>query len=305
MPPEVTRWPGAEVDAGGVPVHVRRLGRAAAGDHGATRAVLVHGLGASASVWSDLGSLLAPHLSIEAVDLPGFGISPPPPGGDYSVLRFVRTLEAYLEATGGPAHVVGNSFGGLVTLALAVRRPDLVHTLTLISPAVPNLFPRGPVELGVAVTALPGGRRVLSRRWSTTSREQRADLMLAFRTGSSTAAQERWRTTVLTEIAEQEGARHSLDALVLTLRGLINSYLPHRRPTAWEAVRGLRVPTLTLWGDADALTPVRLGRRLSRAMPQAGYVELPGVGHMAHCEDPETVARLTLGHLERHGYLRS
>jgi pimeloyl-ACP methyl ester carboxylesterase len=38
-------------------------------------------------------------------------------------------------------HLVGNSFGGAVALTVAARRPELVRTLTLVSPAMPDLRP--------------------------------------------------------------------------------------------------------------------------------------------------------------------
>ena len=41
-----------------------------------------------------------------------------------------------------PVHLIGNSLGGAVSTRVAARRPDLVRTLTLISPALPDLRPR-------------------------------------------------------------------------------------------------------------------------------------------------------------------
>src|SRR3954453_18636967 len=76
-------------------------------------ALYVHGLGGSSQNWSALMALLDDHVDGEAVDLPGFGDSPPPDDGDYSVTGHARAVIRYLDAAGrGPVHLFGNSMGG-------------------------------------------------------------------------------------------------------------------------------------------------------------------------------------------------
>ncbi|MCE0445072.1 alpha/beta hydrolase [Streptomyces tricolor] len=99
-------------------------------------ALYVHGLGGSSQNWSSLMAELDGVVDSEAVDLPGFGDSPPPDDGDYSVTGHARAVIRYLDAAGrGPVHLFGNSLGGAVTTRVAAVRPDLVRTLTLVSPA--------------------------------------------------------------------------------------------------------------------------------------------------------------------------
>ena len=129
-------WPGHHEVLAGHEVHVRRT----PGPDGVTPAVFVHGLGGSASNWTDLAGLLAPLAPGLALDLPGFGRSAPPPHGRYSLTGSADAVTALLETT-GPAHLFGNSMGGAVSILVAARRPELVRTLTLISPAVPDLRP--------------------------------------------------------------------------------------------------------------------------------------------------------------------
>ena len=88
----------------------------------AAPAVMVHGLGGSALNWTTSSALLADRLAARAPDLPGFGDSPPPHDGDYSLNTHMRAVEALIEADGrGPVHLMGNSMGGAV--AVPAGRP--------------------------------------------------------------------------------------------------------------------------------------------------------------------------------------
>ena len=103
-------------------------------------ALYVHGLGGSSLNWSSLMLLLEDVVDGEAIDLPGFGDSPPPDDGNYSVTAHARAVIRHLDAAGrGPVHLLGNSLGGAVSTRVAAVRPALVRTLTRVSPALPEL----------------------------------------------------------------------------------------------------------------------------------------------------------------------
>jgi pimeloyl-ACP methyl ester carboxylesterase len=155
MTDPIASWPGELVALDTGEVFVRR----APAPEGAEPALFVHGLGGSSTNWTDLMDLLrkppadrpdGPVLASEALDLPGFGFSPAPansgPGGRtgvYSVDAMARTVCDLIEKRRNwPVHLTGNSMGGAVCVRVAARRPDLVRTLTLIAPALPDLRPR-------------------------------------------------------------------------------------------------------------------------------------------------------------------
>ena len=78
----------------------------------AAPAVMVHGLGGSALNWTTSSALLADRLAARAPDLPGFGDSPPPHDGNYSLKTHVRAVEALIEADDrGPVHLHGQLDG--------------------------------------------------------------------------------------------------------------------------------------------------------------------------------------------------
>src|SRR5699024_439619 len=135
--PLVPTWPGATQPLEGGRLNVRH-----AGDGSPPGAVYVHGLGGSATNWTDLQALLTPGTPGAAIDLPGFGFSEPASGFDFTLTAHARVLEQYIvRSTNAPIHLVGNSMGGTIALLTAARRPDLVRSLTLVSPAMPDRRP--------------------------------------------------------------------------------------------------------------------------------------------------------------------
>ena len=149
-------WPRDEVALPGWTLSVRTSEPALPG---AEPAVLVHGLGGSSLNWTDLMGLLRDRLDSRAPDLPGFGYSPPPDDGDYTLTGHARAVIALIEQEArGPVHLFGNSLGGAVSTTVASRRPDLVRSLTLISPALPDLVPGLARLAGGPDRAARGGR---------------------------------------------------------------------------------------------------------------------------------------------------
>ena len=71
-----------------------------------------------------------------------------------------------------------------------------------------------------------------------------------------------------------------------------------RAIAAWsgaERLRRLAVPTTVVHGSEDPLVPVRNGMRVTQLVPDARYVELPGVGHLVAYEAPDEVHALLAG----------
>src|SRR6266536_2230145 len=106
-------WPGEDRTSGGVTMHVR----VTPGQQGAPTAVYVHGLGSSATNWTDLADQLSGSVTSLAVDLPGFGRSVPPRDFDYSIPAHADTVARFIRGLdGGPVHLFGNSMGGAIAM---------------------------------------------------------------------------------------------------------------------------------------------------------------------------------------------
>jgi pimeloyl-ACP methyl ester carboxylesterase len=295
----VQAWPGHHVQLDRVRVHVRVT---PTDNPDAEPALLVHGLGGSALNWTDFAGLLRDRLASEAIDLMGHGRSGPAPGGNYRLQAHADTVIAYLEHSGrGPVHLVGNSMGGAISILVAARRPDLVRTLSLVSPAVPDnrlrIYPLRN-DPRVAVIAIPVLGEALTKRMnSRTGAEARVKgtIALCFADRKRFPA-ERLREAV-EEARERDPLPWAVSGLLKSMRGLAtNQILRGRR--GWATMRRIEAPTLVLWGDRDKLVAPDLAPYVAAAVPDSRLLVLPDIGHTAMMEDPVTSARVVLGLLE-------
>ena len=303
-------WPGEQLPVRGGEVFVRATPWTGPVDRPADeapreRALYVHGLGGASTNWTDLAALLSIRFEGWALDLPGFGRSQPPPRRRYSIRGHVQAVIDVLEhiaqqpgeAAGRPVHLLGNSLGGLVSLLVASRRPDLVATLTLISPAMP-VYRVPPAFSRALLLLLPGVPSLAARRIGAVTPEQSVRGMIRMCFGEpAKVPRERIEQAVqeMRERAEQPWADH---ALTRSMRGLITSYLRVGAANAWRAARALQVPTLVLWGARDKLVDPALAPRLASVVPDARLEILERVGHVAMLEAPEATARAVLGMVE-------
>jgi pimeloyl-ACP methyl ester carboxylesterase len=302
-------WPGAQLAVRGGEVFVRRTpwtGPVDGAEGPRERALYVHGLGGASTNWTDLAALLAVRFDGWAVDLPGFGRSQPPRRARYSIRGHVRAVVDVLEhvrdepgeGAGRPVHLVGNSLGGLVSVLVASRRPDLVASLTLISPAMPVYRVPTAFSRALLLLLLPGVPSLASRRIGAITPEDSVRAMVRMCFGEpSRVPPERLEQAVqeMRERAEQPWADR---ALVGSMRGLLTSYLKVGAANAWRAARSLPVPTLVIWGDRDRLVDPALAPRLAAVVPDSRLLVIDGVGHVAMLEAPETTARAVLGMVE-------
>ncbi len=103
--------------------------------HGAGDEVVIlsAGLGGSGAYFAPQIEALAARFRVVLYDQRGTGRSDRALPSPYAVGHMSRDIAAIIEAVGGPAHVVGHAAGGLAGLQLALDRPDLVRSLTVIN----------------------------------------------------------------------------------------------------------------------------------------------------------------------------
>ena len=282
-----------------VPGEVRGALYVRTGPPGGEPALYVHGLGGSSTNWTDLMGALSQVLAGEAVDLPGFGRSPAPVDGRYTVGAHARAVITHLDASGrGPVHLFGNSLGGAVSTRVAADRPDLVRTLTLVSPALPNLRPQRGSDKRLPLLLVPGISSLATRRLAAVSPEQRARAVLELCFADPSAIPAQRMTEAVDEVRRRNAVPYAGDAFTRSLRGLVASYLVRGPQALWARAATVSAPTLLVWGAQDRLVDVSLAPRAAATFPDARLLVLPDVGHVAQMERPEFVARAFLGMLE-------
>ncbi|MFG1775199.1 alpha/beta fold hydrolase [Micromonospora sp. NPDC049048] len=294
-------WPGREVRLDGTVTYVRDTPATAPG---AQPALYVHGLGGSSQNWTDLAYLLADHLDGQAIDLPGFGRSEP--GRRYTVPAFAERVIRWIEHSGrGPVHLFGNSLGGAVSVQVAGVRPDLVRSLTLISPALPFLdFRRSLQGRMLPLLAIPRGERLAAWRLAQVAPEVMAEQVMQACVADLDRICDQRRQEALEEIRLRHEAPHHAAAYVRTFRGLVSSFLRSYLPgsgSLWRLAATVAAPTLVVGGRADRLVDVRVAPQTARVVPDSRLLMLDGVGHVAQLEVPRLVARAVLGLLTETG----
>ncbi|MFF2554878.1 alpha/beta fold hydrolase [Nocardia sp. NPDC058058] len=247
--------------------------------------ILVHGLGGCWRHWAPTLTALAPHGRTIALDLPGFGRSEH--SGDMTVGAIVEVIDAVRTSVGADrVDLVGHSMGTLLTCEYAARRPEMVRRMVLVggpilsvielfrSPAV-TLF-RNPqlanflIEAATVGIPLPNWAvdLVVSNRWARR-------LALSPYTpdpGSLSPAAVR-------DILAGSGGSGTLATL---RQGFGYDFRP--------ALAALSCPTMVIGGREDRIAPEGDLRRFARLARCVESVEiLPGTGHLAMIERPESV----------------
>ena len=249
----------------------------------------MHGLEGSSRNWTDLIDLLRSRLACEAMDLPGFGDSPPRPDGRYSIAALAQTVIALIGKHGKPVHLIGNSLGGAVCVKVAATRPELIRTLTLISPALPDSRPRMDL-LRFPVMSLPRLGARLLKQYQVLPPERRVADVIATCYGDPALFQQARFATEVTELTRRDELGYAASVLVGSVRTLTAEFVRKGRHSAWRDAARVTAPTLVIYGSRDRLVDARMAGRAAHQFADARVVVLPRTGHVAHMEHPDVVA---------------
>lgn len=286
VPLGAQEWPARRVPVAGVDLLVRDVPGAAAD---LPPALFVHGLGGSSLNWTALGLLLNDTIRGMAPDLPGFGRTPLAGAAGITEQAAV-VIELLDREVDQPVHLFGNSMGGAVAVTLAAQRPDLIASLTLISPALPHPRVSASAAWFTALATPRLGPVVLERsRRLPFDRRFRASLAMVFGDPRSLAPE-------VLAVYEEELRRRDTDPWVTraTLdgaRSILRSSLAPPRRSLWADAAKVECPVLLVYGGKDRLVDARIRTKAQRTFPNARLLYLPQSGHVAQMEHPELVER--------------
>lgn len=229
--------------------------------------LLVHGLGQNGFTdWMPVMPQLARRWRVLAMDLPGFGYSSSP-AAKFSPTNYARVLDRLLaREANGPVIVVGHSMGGAVALRLAADFPTRVSKLVLVDVAgilQRTAFTKHTASVPLSVDGMPEPLKEPVARL-----RDLGNLVIERLFGLPNDP-----TNVLR-------ANEALWGLALRDRTNVNAALALVDENFSAAVHTLAQPVQLIWGEADAIAPLRTGELLARRLPRAQLVTLPGVGHV-------------------------
>jgi pimeloyl-ACP methyl ester carboxylesterase len=236
--------------------------------------VLLHGIGHTWRGWRPMLPLLEESFDVLAVDMPGFGHSPPlPPGVESTPEALADAVERAMDEAGfETAHLSGNSLGGWVALELARR--GRARTCVPISPA--GLAHRREGDLGVGILR---GIRWLARNAPPNDVALQNPIGRTLLAGPTLGRP--WRAEPDDLIEQRE--------LFATAPGF-DATLPHTLERQPAGLTEIRCPVLILWGTRDVILIPRQGRRFDRLIPDCELRYLKGLGHVPMSDDPELLA---------------
>ncbi len=231
--------------------------------------VLLHGFGAVASCWHDIITAIESDTHVLAFDLPGHGGSLKYPNAGSGKVAAQAVIAEFDARSFGKVHLVGHSMGGAIACSVALARPDLVASLTLLSPGG-----FGP-ELNVPLLQDYAAARTPSELLAALAPMAAVGAFISLQT--------------MRDLVAMRGIAGQQDMLEFIVSRMSRDGKQGVLPLVELAAQ--HIPTVLLWGEADIIVPVSQ----CRAAPIAfNKVFLPDIGHMLIEEAPEAVAALIL-----------
>jgi len=243
--------------------------------------IFVHGLGAAWQSWLENIPEFARDHRVVAMDLPGFGCSDLPKH-DISIEYYADwTFRLLDELAIERGTVVGNSMGGFIAADMAIRQPERVQRLALVSAAVFwQEYRRAQplVELARRSDAIVA--RGLTRVTDDVATRPRLRSW-ALATGGF-----RYPRMIEKQLAHElvRSARRT-DGYLHALEAMADFPLEEELPK-------ISCPALIVWGAQDTLVPVKDAKRLEALIPDSRRVVFERTGHVAMLERPERFNRL-------------
>lgn len=269
-------WPHRDASefhhAGGVAWHVQRYGRGPA-------ILLLHGTGASSHSWADAGAALAPDFTVIAVDLPGHGFSSTPSGGAMSLPGMAASVGALLDHLRlKPVLVAGHSAGAAVMVEMVLGG---------------RAAPEGAISVNGAFAPFGGAGAFL---FPMMAKMLALNPFVPALFAQGAARRDRIESLIRGTGSKIPERNVDLYARLLGNSGHVAGAL--RMMANWDVaplrakLAQLKTPAVFAAGENDRAVPPWLAAEAARLVPKGRHRSFPGLGHLAHEEDPAAFAAL-------------
>ena len=239
--------------------------------------ILLHATGESAADWQWIIPVLARTHRVYAPDLFSYGETIPS-DTDCSAEFFTRFIATFLDTLGiASAAIVGNSFGGLNALLLALSEPSRVSALGLIDSAGLGRE----MNLGLMLLATP----VLGDIASASSKTLPGSRLRAwFRASLLFANYGRVPREWYMEQYRLARLPYFVDIMLSSVRANIN--IRGQRIVVLDQLPHLRIPALIIWGGNDLVVPLAHAQNAVRLLQNGRLEVIENCGHLPHVERP-------------------
>lgn len=228
--------------------------------------LLLHGGISDSRVWLDQLHELSGEFRVVAWDAPGCGRSSDPPDA-LRLPEYADCLAAFIDALGlGCPHVLGHSFGGGLGLELYRRHPGIPKSLLLAGAYAGWAGSLPPEEVEERL-------RLALRMADQLPMPVQLDSIPGLPTNAMPAERIEELTAIMADV-RPVGTRVMARAIA---EADLRDVLPR-----------IAVPTLLLYGAADERAPLDVARALEASIPNSTLVAMPGLGHLAYLEAPQT-----------------
>ena len=248
---------------GGLKTHVRDEGK-----RDGPALLLIHGSNSSLQTWEPWVARLGGKYRIISLDLPGHGLTGADPTGDYHYARYVDVVDQVMTKLAVPVFAVaGNSMGGGVAWHYVIAHPSRVSALVLVDAAGVPAWQAKKAPIGFRIARMPVIRNLAEYITPRSIIEDSLKTSVSNQAVVTKVAVDRYW-----ELLRYPGNRRAtLDRFAL---------VHNVEPATKEAMAGIKVPTLVMWGDEDNLIPVSSARWFAGAIAGSKLVIYPGVGHV-------------------------
>lgn len=254
--------------ANGQEVHLRDEG-----PKDAPAIVLLHGSNADLSTWRPWVEALKGDYRVIRYDQIGHGLTGPNEDADYRPERFTESVQLVADKLGLEQFVLaGNSMGGGIAMAYAMKHPERLSGLVLVDAGGAPIKREGGGNLAFTLARIPGVGRVLSEMMPRSIIERSLKQSVSVQSIVTPEMVDRYW-----EMARYPGNRDATRA---------RFSMPYRSFTAADVAK-VKVPTLVMWGEDDALIPYEAATWYMQHLPKATLANYRGIGHLPQEEAAE------------------
>lgn len=242
--------------------------------------LLLHGFGGDKDNWTRMAPYLYRQYRLVAPDLPGFGESSRLNGENYAVSLQIQRVKEFKEKIGlGKVHIVGNSMGGAIAAAYALKYPEDILTLTLIDSAGVT----SPTKSELTLELEKGNNPLLVKDAAD------FDRLMSFNFHKKPYIPE----SIKEYFAERAVKNREFNEKIFSdIRGEPNQVEPN--------LPKLKASTLILWGDKDRVIHPDSATVFKKGITDSKLIVFKDCGHIPQLERPRDTANAIQEFIKAH-----